>query len=369
MQSRGAGGAETHCFEVFNRIASKGNLVQLVSSCDDRSKPRVARIGKIRTLHVTREESLYPLFSLLSLRAVAGRFYDVVVEDISKFPMFWPMLLSWFTSKPFVIIVHHVHGKTLLKQIRFPLNYFLYLLEFAGLKFYSSFEPVTVTVSDSTKRELVSLGFKEKNVKVIPNGSDLRASRTLFHKSASPLLVYFGRVKEYKRIDHVIQAVRVASQKVKDIHFIVAGKGSADLYHQLEDFAAENGLKGNAEFWGEVDETAKKNLLRSAWVYAIASMKEGFGISVIEAQALGIPVVAYDVPGIMDSVKDGVSGILVKDGDVQAMGEAIAELCQNKELREKLSKGAIKNAEQYDWNESSANFLKVLRTRFQQDNV
>jgi len=373
--SHSAGGAETHCYEIFNRIAEKGNLVQLVASCDDLTKPERMMIGKIRTLHVNRKEIFYPFSSFLGLRKISFGFFDVIVEDISKFPMFWPLLFSKVFSKPFVAIVHHVHGKTLLKELPFPLNASLYFFELFGLKLYSLFEPYVVTVSESTKHELISLGFSEERIKVIPNGLDFKPLSVLSFekKSAFPLIVYFGRVKKYKRLDHLIQAAKQVYLEVRNVKIIIAGKGDAEVYAELHTLANQIGVGDIVKFYGEVDKDERNDVLQKAWVYAIASMKEGFGISVIEAQAFGVPVVAYAVPGLIDSVKHLDSGILVKNGAVQNFADALIMICRNKMLREKLSKGAIENASQYDWAKSADELLRLLtsfsqsRTRLEED--
>jgi len=360
--SRSAGGAEIHCYEIFKRIANKGNSVHLIASCNDLTKSKSALIDRIQVLHATKNEMVYPISSLLILRRIPLKQFDVIVEDISKFPMFWPLLLSKLFSKPFMIIVHHLHGKTLFKELSSPLSILLYFLELFGLKIYSIFNPSVVAVSESTKYELISLGFNKDKIKVIYNGLNPYSKQCFSpeKKIKFPLIIYFGRVKKYKRLDHLIKAVKQASLKVHDIKVKIAGRGDAEAYEELSTLANHLGLEKVVEFYGEVDEEKKVDILQSAWVYAITSMKEGFGISVIEAQAFGLPVVAYNVPGVRDSVSHLKSGILVKDGDVKAFADALTLICENRVLREKLEKGAIENASKYDWNKSSNEFLGLL---------
>jgi len=359
--SRGAGGAETHCYEIFNRIAEKGYSVQLIASCDNSVKPKETFVGKIHVFHVCRSEFFFPFFSILCLSKFPICSYDVVIEDISKFPIFWPLVVSKVLGKPFVIIVHHVHGKTLFEELPFPLSLLSFFIELFGLKFYSLFDIRVVSVSESTKRELVSLGFREEKVSVIPNGLNFEPVEYVPKvKSKFPLVIYFGRVKKYKRINHLIMAVKEASTMVSGLKFIVAGRGDAEVYTELRSFAKQIGLEDIVEFYGEVDEETRNKLLQKAWVYTIASMKEGFGISIIEAQAFGLPVIAYAVPGIVDSVRHMKSGILVNDGDIQAFAKALTMVCNDEALRERLSKGAIENAKRYKWNKSADDFNKIL---------
>jgi glycosyltransferase involved in cell wall biosynthesis len=360
--SRKAGGAEVHCYEIFNRIAEKNNTVHLVASCDDLTKPKKASVGKIQVLHVTDKEIFYAIASFFKLPKFSLKYFDIVVEDVSKFPMIWPLVLSKFFSKPFIIIVHHVHGKTLFKEFSFPMAALMYISELFGLKLYSLFKPYAIVVSESTKKDLVSLGFDEEKIKVIYNGLSFDSQpRLAYEKKASfPLITYFGRVKKYKRLDHLLLAAKQVSLNVPNIKVKIAGRGDPEVYQELSTLANQIGLGKIVEFCGEVNEEKKVDILQNAWVYAIPSMKEGFGISVIEAQAFGVPVVAYDVPGLRDSVKHLVSGILVKDGDVNAFANALTMICKDKTLREKLAKGAVENASKYDWNKSAEEFLGLL---------
>jgi glycosyltransferase involved in cell wall biosynthesis len=89
-------------------------------------------------------------------------------------------------------------------------------------------------------------------------------------------------------------------------------------------------------------------------------MKEGFGISVLEAQAFGVPVVAYDVPGLNESVQNMRSGVLVRNGDVAGLAKAINLLVSDFALREKLSKGALIYAGSFSWDRSADQFSLIL---------
>ncbi|MEM3442563.1 MAG: glycosyltransferase family 4 protein [Candidatus Bathyarchaeia archaeon] len=361
--SRNAGGAETHCFEIFNRIAGKGHKVQLVASCDSTSFKH-ATVGKIDVLHICKSEFLYPLFSMVCLPKLPLVSSDVIVEDVSKFPIFWPLFLSKILNKPFVVIVHHVHGKTLFKELSFPFNLLSFLIELLGLKFYTLFKPYIVVVSESTKRELVSIGFNEESISIVPNGLNFEFSAFFTReKSVFPLVVYFGRVKKYKRIDHLIKATKYACEKISDLKLIVAGKGDAKVYSELRDLARQIGLESVVKFYGEVDEKTRNELFQEAWIYAFTSMKEGFGLSLIEAQAYGLPVVAYAVPGVVDAVRHMFSGILVEEGNIQALAKALELICKDHVLREKLSRGAVENASHYSWDKSAEEFLNLLTAK------
>jgi glycosyltransferase involved in cell wall biosynthesis len=236
-------------------------------------------------------------------------------------------------------------------------------LELLGLRLYSLFKPHVVTVSESSKRELVSLGFAEKQVSIISNslGFDSEERSLSRNPDPRPLIVYFGRVKRYKRLDHLILALKKVSRQVEDAKLLIAGKGDKDVYEDLARLAKRQGVASRIEIHGEVNEKQKEGILKRAWVYACASMKEGFGISPLEAEAFGVPVVSYDVPGLRDSVEHAVSGLLVKDGEIEELAAALQRVLTEKELREELSRGAVEQAKKYDWNRSARQFSSLLK--------
>ena len=354
--SLNAGGAEVHLYEIFNRIADK-NQICLVASCNNEQiTTQELRFGRLHVSHVTNHEFLYPIFSLKFFPKVLTRKFDVIVEDVSKVPIFWPLLMSKLLSTPFIIIIHHVHGKTLYEELPSVLAHFVYVYELMMLKFYALFKSYVVTVSESTKRELETIGFKAEKVWIVYNAVTQSPVATSDFKSPEPLVVYVGRVKRYKRLDHLLRAIK----EVPNCRLIVAGKGDSDVYESLRALARELQLDSRVELVGEVSEDEKRSILKRAWICVATSMKEGFGISVLEAQAFGVPVVAYDVPGLNESVQNMRSGVLVRNGDVAGLAKAINLLVSDFALREKLSKGALIYAGSFSWDRSAAQFSLIL---------
>jgi glycosyltransferase involved in cell wall biosynthesis len=354
--STNAGGAEIHLYEIFNRIAGE-NQICLVASCDNgQTTSRELRVGKLYVVHVTSHEFLYPLFSMKFLPKLLREEFDVIVEDVSKVPIFWPLLVSKLLSIPFVIIIHHVHGKTLFEELPSILARVVYVYELAMLKLYAFCKPYVVTVSESTKCELKTIGFEEGKIWIIYNATAQSPIATFNVQSSDPLIAYVGRVKRYKRLDHLLKAVK----EVPSAKLIIAGKGDSDVYDRLRTLATELQINARVQLVGEVSEEEKWSILQKAWVYVATSMKEGFGISVLEAQSFGVPVIAYDVPGLNESVKDLRSGILVRDGDIAGLTKAITLLVNDRVLREKLSRGARRYAGIFSWDKSAYQFSLLL---------
>ena len=117
------------------------------------------------------------------------------------------------------------------------------------------------------------------------------------------------------------------------------------------------------EFLGYVSDGEKAELLRRSWINLLMSVKEGWGISNLEAAACGTPTIASDVPGLRDSVVDGQTGFLVPHGDVEALSQRIEELLGDEETRTRLGTGARRFAEQFGWDASARAMEKFLQER------
>src|SRR5262249_28404837 len=138
----------------------------------------------------------------------------------------------------------------------------------------------------------------------------------------------------------------------------VVGAGTA--LAALRRRVADEGI-GGVTFHGFASEDDKVAWLRRATLVVQPSRKEGWGLTVLEANACGVPVVASDVPGLRDSVRDGEPGFLVPAGDAAALGSAIARVLGDAALRDRLSRGALAWAARFRWDAVAEELAAVLR--------
>lgn len=348
-----AGGAEVHLHEILKRLAAKGYEITLISSKfkDCRSHEE---IDGIKIIRIGNKYFFNFAFLWHYITKLRNGYFDVIIEDVSKIPLCIPLYVK---KRPIIAIVHHIHGKTLFRELPLFMALYVYLMErFLISMFYK--KSIIVTVSESTKNELIKFGIPPKNIHVIYNGVDNRF--TPGDKSDIPVILYFGRIKKYKRLNHLIIAFKYVKEKVPEAKLVIAGKG--DNYKELITLSKKLGIFDSINFVGEVLEEEKVKLLQKAWIFVTPSEKEGWGITVIEANACGTPVIAYDVPGLRDSVKHGYNGLLVEDGNIEALANTIIKVLKDNELRERLSKNAIKWAKHFSWDKSAKEFERVIKT-------
>ncbi|MFX0212390.1 MAG: glycosyltransferase family 4 protein, partial [Candidatus Hodarchaeota archaeon] len=203
-------------------------------------------------------------------------------------------------------------------------------------------------------------GIPKDNVSVIYNGLDHELYKpNPILKSPYPHIVYLGRIKKYKNIVHLLRAMKslVNLKQLSKVKLSIAGRGD---YEELKKAVEELGLSNYVELLGEVSDLEKVKLYNKGWVYVSASSREGWGLTVIEANACGTPAIAYRVPGLRNTVIDGKTGLLVPHGDVRALGEAMLRMLTDDELRFRLSRGAIEWAKQFSWEWMAEEVLHIV---------
>jgi glycosyltransferase involved in cell wall biosynthesis len=280
-------------------------------------------------------------------RRLAGRGFDVVIEDLNKVPVYTPL---WVRA-PVVLLVHHLFGRTAFQEASVPVATATWLMERTVPAFYRRL-PVQA-VSQSTADDLVARGFDRDRITVIENGVDLafHAPDPAIARFPEPTALYLGRLRRYKRVDLVIRAVARLRAHGIDGRLVIAGQGPAR--GELERLATDLGVADCVEFAGFVTEDRKRELFRRTWVHVLASPNEGWGISNMEAAACGTATVASDSPGLRDSVRHGETGFLVPHGDVDALATRLRELLQDPALRDRMGDAARTFAERFSWERSA----------------
>jgi glycosyltransferase involved in cell wall biosynthesis len=349
-----AGGAEVHFQEIFKRIVHLGHRVTLCCC----SFPGALQRETIDGIEIVRYGgrgtfNAHVPFAYRSLQQ--ERSFDIVVEDLNKLPFFTPL----YVRQPLVGIAHHLFGRSIFLEIGpFSASY-VYGMERLALALYRKRVPFMV-VSASTEREFIRLGFPSDRLAIIPNCVDhARYTPGDHKKNPTPLFGYFGRLKRYKSIDQFLRALPTVLARYPSVETVIAGEG--DDRERLERLSEDLGLANSVRFTGRLSETEKVELLRRLWFTVSTSAKEGWGLTVLEANACGTPSIASDVPGLRDAVQNNVTGLLFPYGDVSALSSRLLLLLENAALRTRLSSQAFTWARTFSWDvtaEKTINFLE-----------
>ena len=214
-----------------------------------------------------------------------------------------------------------------------------------------------VVVSPSSREDLVRRGLPRDHVRVVPNGLDhgLYRPDSLVSPDAGRV-VFVGRIEHYKGVDVLLAAWPEVRRARPQARLSILGAGTA-----LEEMRRRaRGLEG-IEFAGFVSDEAKVEAMRAARVVVQPSRKEGWGLTVLEANACGTPVVATDVPGLRDSVRDGETGLLVPSGEPDSLAAAIVRVLDDDRLRGRLAAGALAWAGRFTWDRAAESMAVMLR--------
>lgn len=340
-----AGGAEIHLHELFERLVARGHEVTLLCGgwpgC-----PARASLGGVEVRRVgTRQTFALRVFAHWR-RHLQERRFDVIVEDINKAPLYTP---AWGSGSPVVACVPHLFGATAFQELPWPLATAVWLSE-RPLPFAYRDVPFEA-ISESTADDLVARGIVRSHVRVIyPGVRSDRYTPAPAERAACPTFAYVGRLKRYKGVDLLIRAFALLTAPGAVLE--IAGAG--DYRPALEALARSLDLGERVRFLGFVTEPEKLALLRRAWGVVLASPKEGWGLSNVEAAACGTPAVASDSPGIRESVRGGETGFLSPHGDVPALAAAMDRLAASRNLVESMGRAARRFAETLTWDRAAA---------------
>ncbi len=347
------GGAEIHFHEIFKRIVNKGHSVTLFSHQFKNAKQEEV-IDGILVKRIGNKFLFNRQFKKYYLKHLQNINYDLVIDDISKIPL----NTSSYINKPIVGILHHIHGNSLYKEIPFPLAYYIVQKE---KQIPANYKNVPIfTVSKSTSTELTHLGFPQDKIGILHNAIDHDFFKTIkSEKLKTPLLVYIGRIKKYKNIEKVIDTIPYLKDKFPNVKLIIGGSG--DHLKNLKEYVTKLSLEKHIEFKGFLSEENKAKLLAQAWVFVTMAEKEGWGITVIEANAMRTLAIGSDVPGLRDSIKNNETGFLVPLNESKKLSEKIETLFLDKDELNKISKNAYHWSQEFSWDNSANHFLKQVK--------
>jgi glycosyltransferase involved in cell wall biosynthesis len=171
------------------------------------------------------------------------------------------------------------------------------------------------------------------------------------------MIAVVGRLVPHKQVEHAIDAALALRTQHPDLRLHVVGSGWWEA--ELHEYAARRGAGDTVVFEGHVDERRKHEVYEQAWLLALPSLKEGWGLVIGEAGMHRTPTVAYrSAGGTRESIADGRSGVLAEDE--AAFTEALGRLVRDQEERARLGEGALAMSHQFTWSHAQESFAHVV---------
>ena len=336
-----AGGAEVFAERTAEELALLGHDVRMFSSSFRGAEPAVERHG----FSIMRRGRRYSVY----LRAIAHllrhpRRYDAVIDVQNGVP-FWSPL---FFRGTVLNLTHHVHREQWFTFFVRPVAAFGWFLESKlAVRVYRRTR--YVTVSEASRDDMVSIGIDRNRIGIVYSGIDPPADLAEYaalDRTPHPSFVTVGRLVPHKRVEIAIDSLRRFATQLPDLELHVVGGGY--WLDRLRDHAEALGVTSRVHFHGFVDDHEKHRLLATSWAMSMPSLKEGWGLTIIEAGLHGTPAVAFrDAGGTQESIMDNQTGILADD--VESFHEALHRLATDPDYRLKLGDNARTHASQFDW--------------------
>lgn len=329
-----AGGSEVTIDRLAAGLAERGHDVTLLcGGPHDADRPyRVERAGGKYTQYIR-----VPIRALRRHRRA-----DLVIDVCNGVP-FWSPL---WRRRPTVCLIHHVHRQMWRMWFPAPVARLGWFLESRAMPWVYRHH-LFITVSPSTAQELQALGVDAARIRLVHNGVDWPA--TVTPKTSEPRFMALGRLVPHKRFDLLLRAWERVRPETGGTLVIT---GSGPERERLQAMAGPGVV-----FTGQVTEDVKQWLLGQAWLLVHPSALEGWGLVVTEAAAAGTPTLAFNVPGLRDSVVNGTTGVLTDDED--ALVEQWIVLASDTSGRHRLGHAARRRAAGFTWAASVEHLLRV----------
>lgn len=353
-----AGGAEVSTHEHAKGWVKSGHSVALFTSYFPDAKReevvdgvQIKRYGR-QMLGVQWEAFVWYLFK-------THEKFDLIIDEFHGIPFFTPLYVR---SKKLAFIHEVAKEVWMLNQLPKPYNLFPAILGtiFEPLIFKLFYRNIPfMTVSNSTKQDLISWGIPSNNITVIHNGINIPKDIKSFEKEKQPTLIFLGALSKDKGIEEALNVFSIISKQYNNWRFWVVGKGGKDYLKELKLLCQKLNIEKQVIFYGFVNEIKKFELLAKAHLLINTSVREGWGLVVIEAAFVGTPTVGYNVPGLRDSIVDDKTGVLCNPTLQDCVNEIVSLVNDDKRYKN-LQKNCKEWCRSFNWNTSVKNSLKLL---------
>lgn len=364
-----AGGAEVHTHEMLKRLDQNRYRVYHISM----GNPKVPEVEVVDGVTYIRHgnPATVILYAMNWYRRNRKRI-DFVIDQCNTHRFFTPL---WVKSEKRIFYIHQLTKEIWDISAKPPLSTIGKRMEDRFLRLNR--KDYVITVSDSTKEELIERGYQNDRIRIIHNGVSFVPwkEEEWCEKEKDPTFIYVGRYAPYKGINVSVEALaRIKKDFPNAKLWIMGKKDQAYVDEFLMPILQANGMSfedavndhptGDVISWGFVSEEKKLELLSRAWVLLFPSIREGWGIPVTEAGCVGTPCIAFDSPGLRDAVDHGNAGFLCKDKTAEGLAKEMSVAISDKMLYSSKRAKAYAFSSQFLWDEVGLEldcFLKEIK--------
>jgi glycosyltransferase involved in cell wall biosynthesis len=348
-----SGGAEVLTHEIAKRWVKLGHKVTIFSSYFDRAKKEETLEG----VKIVRRGHPDARFLLSSVHFLGYKYYkeneeniDAVVDEVHGLPFF----SNLYVKKKKIVLICEVAGKLWIKMLGPFFGLLGRTIENIFLHFMYRNIPY-LTISDSTKDELIENGVDPKNITVLPMGITVPQNLKKVKKEESPTIIFVGRLAKSKGIEDIIKALKSVSAVMPKVRLWVVGDGEKEYVKYIKRIAGRLELSNRITFFGFISQEKKFDLMARAHILVAPSIKEGWGLIVPEAAYVGTSSIVYNSSGLRDVLKGSDYKIITKSNNSEALAEEITKFISKGEydIKKKFSNN-------YSWDKTADVALRIL---------
>jgi len=348
------GGAEKRVWEISRRLVDRGHEVHIFcmklwegERVVEREGVHLHAVCDPLELYVGGRRSIRAAirFSSKLLSGFDGDFDVIDAQEFPYLPCYSAKVHSKLRRTPLVITWHEV-WRDYWRDYLGRKGLLGMLMERGAVRL----PEMIIPVSERVRADLLDMGVSPQKMEVVPNGVDLQRIDSVGAPDPVYDLIYAGRLAAHKRVDLLIEAVSLLKEEIPEIRCGIVGDGPE--LEKLAGLSEELKVGENVEFLGfldgEEEVTAK---MKSSKVFVLPSTREGFGISLLEANACGLPAVVVDAEmnAAASLIKEGVNGLLC-DLSPRSMASRITSLLKDDSYK-MISGPSREFAEGHDWGE------------------
>ncbi|MFA6534156.1 MAG: glycosyltransferase family 4 protein [Patescibacteria group bacterium] len=349
-----AGGAEAVNEAIAKRLVQNGVSVTFIVAGAP-GLPAEETIDGCRVIRLGNRWTVYWLAYRYYKKHFVG-FADLVIDEVNTFPFF----CRFYVKEKNILFVHQLCRQIWFYQMIFPLSLLGYFLEPLYLRLLS--KTTVITVSQSTKNDLIKYGFNGERVKIISEGIELSPAEDLanINCSSQPTILALGSIRSMKRTAQIVAAFELAKKQLPDLQLMVVGDANSRYGQKVIKLIANSPYRQAIQVLGKVSQKQKIQIIQQAHLLVVASVKEGWGLTVTEAASQGVPAVVYNVDGLRDSCHDGVTGLLAQSGSPIDLAEKIVKLISDPELYQQYRQNAWQDSQNYNYRKSYEDFTEMI---------
>lgn len=280
--------------------------------------------------------------------------FDLVVDEIHGIPFFTPL----YVGKPIVAFIHEVAGEIWDYMAPFPINHIGKALERMYFRLYRRVQ--FWTDAPSTIRHLEALGIHASQCVAIACPITNAPREVPARKEKNPTFIFVSRVVRMKGIEEVIKAFSFILKEEPLATLWIVGGGESGYIGKLRKMLVEYRIAQRVTFLGKVSQREKLEKMSKAHILLHASVREGWGLVVLEAASQWTPSVVYNVSGLCDVVKDGETGVVLKENSPREMAKEAVSLLRDTSRYNAAQKAGITWVKRLSWKDVISESAKLL---------